>query len=58
VGHIIPLAGNSAEDVNAILSLKKCFVSVVECGNGVVQRQEFIKKNYELRKNFPLSMSK
>jgi hypothetical protein len=31
-GHIIQLAGNFAEDVNSILSLKNYFVNVVGCG--------------------------
>jgi uncharacterized protein YqfA (UPF0365 family) len=39
--------GNTAEGVNAILSLQKCSVNVVETGLELVRPQEYTKKKLE-----------
>jgi hypothetical protein len=51
-GHIIQRAGNSVEDVNATLSLKICFVNVVDRGSELVLPQENTKKKLELRRDW------
>jgi hypothetical protein len=48
----IRLARNIAEDVNAILSLRECFVDAVECGLELVLLQDYTRKKLELRRDW------